>query len=69
MSGALRCPSLFGPGKKFVLDKFLKVCYNNNTNEKGKNFPKKILNFPLTFCTGSAIIKVQRKRERGKHNG
>lgn len=54
----------FGPGRKFALDKKLKICYNNNTKEKGKKFPKKIKNL-LTNHAKSAIIKTQRKeRER-----
>ena len=56
----------FGPlarAKKFGLDKKLKICYNNNTKEKGKKFPKKFFKNLLTNTARSAIIKVQRKRE------
>ena len=57
----------FGPlarAKKFGLDKKLKICYNNNTKEKGKKFPKKIFQKPIDKPCKVCYNKGT-KRERG----
>ena len=59
----------FGPlarAKKFGLDKKLKICYNNNTKEKGKKFPKKIQK-PLDKSNRVCYNKGT-KKERGNQN-